>query len=90
MANLIIIFTLNGCSHCTELKKKLTLNKIKYNEIEVGGNPKIWDKVVEQTGFNTLPTVYVALGEGDEGPVFVPERDYENHDELIEKLKKYL
>lgn len=90
MANLIIVFTLDGCSHCVELKKKLRVNHITYNEIEVGNNPQIWDRVVEQTGFNALPTVYVALDEGDEGPVFVPNRDYENHEELIEKIKKYV
>jgi glutaredoxin len=90
MSNLVIVFTLSGCYHCVELKKKLNQNEIKFNEIEVGNNSKIWDKVVEQTGYNTLPTVYVALDEGDQGPVFIPERDYETQDELIEKLKKYV
>ena len=90
MSNLVIVFTLSGCYHCIELKKKLVQNEIKFNEIEVGNNPQIWDKVIEQTGHNTLPTVYIALDEGDHGPVFVPERDYETQDELIEKIKKYV
>jgi glutaredoxin len=90
MSNLIIVFTLNGCSHCVELKKKLKQHKINFNEIEVGTNQQIWDKVVEQTGQNALPTVYVALDGGDDGPVFVPERDYKSQDELIEKLKNYV
>ena len=72
MSNLIIVFTLAGCHHCVELKKKLNKHNIKFNEIEVTNNPQIWDRVVEQTGFNALPTVYVALDEGDEGPVFIP------------------
>jgi glutaredoxin len=90
MSNLIIIFTLQGCSHCVELKKKLKHHLINFNEIEVGDNQQIWDKVVEQTGHNALPTVYVALNGGDDGPVFVPERDYQSQEELIEKLKKYV
>ena len=50
----------------------------------------IWDIVVKQTGHNSLPTVFVGLNGTDEGPVFVPERDYENRDDLIEKIKNYL
>lgn len=88
--NVIIVFTLNGCGHCVELKKKLKQNEIDFKEIEIMSNQLIWDKVVEQTGYNTLPTVYVALNGGDDGPVFIPEKDYKTQDELIENLKKYV
>jgi len=88
--NKIIIFTLNGCSHCVDLKKKLKQHEIEFNEIEIMSNQKLWDNVVEQTGNNVLPTVYVALDGGDDGPVFIPEKDYKSQDELIEKLKNYV
>jgi glutaredoxin len=88
--NVLVIFTLDGCSHCVDLKKKLDILKIQYVEIEVTKNKQIWDKVVEQTGHNSLPSVYISLDGGDSGPIFVPERDYETQDELIEKIKNYL
>jgi glutaredoxin len=88
--NVIVIFTLDGCSHCVDLKKKLDDLKIQYIEIEVTKNKEIWDKVVEQTGHNSLPSVYISIDGGDTGPIFVPERDYETQDELIEKIKNYL
>lgn len=88
--NVLVIFTLDGCSHCVDLKKKLDNLEIQYVEIEVTKNKQIWDKVVEQTGHNSLPSVYISLNGGDSGPIFVPERDYQTHDELIEKIKNYM
>lgn len=90
MANSIIVFTLNGCGHCVELKQKLNDANLSYNEIEISSNQHIWDQVVSQTGHNSLPTVYVSIDGGDNGPVFVPGRDYTDKDEFIKVLKTYI
>jgi len=88
--NEIIVFTLNGCSHCVELKKELKILNITFTEIEVESNKEIWNSVVKQTGHNSLPSVYISIAGGDEGPIFVPERDYKDRDDLIEKIKMYI
>jgi glutaredoxin len=88
--NEIIVFTLNGCSHCVELKKELKNLNITFTEIEVEANKEIWNSVVKQTGHNSLPSVYISIAGGDEGPIFVPERDYKDRDDLIEKIKMYI
>jgi glutaredoxin len=88
--NDIIIFTLNGCSHCVELKKSLIELEIDYTEIVVDDNEEIWNQVINQTGHNSLPTVYISINGSDEGPVFVPERDFNSKEECIEIIKKYV
>ena len=88
--NEIIVFTLNGCSHCVDLKKELKKQNITFTEIEVESNKEIWNSVVKQTGHNSLPSVYISITGGDEGPIFVPERDYKDRDDLIEKIKMYI
>lgn len=90
MSNVIVVFSLEGCSHCVDLKRKLVDNDIPFTDIEVTTNKHIWDKVVEQTGHNSLPSVYISMNGGDEGPIFVPERDYNTQEELIEMIKKYV
>jgi glutaredoxin len=90
MANNIIVFTLDGCVHCVELKKELNNENIPFTELEIGNNKDIWDVVVKQTGHNSLPTVFIGLNGEDEGPVFVPERDYTSREDLIEKIKNYI
>ena len=90
MANTIIIFTLKGCGHCTELKKGLTELTIPFNEIEITENETIWNQVIKQTGHNSLPTVFISLNGEDDGPVFVPGRDYQDKDEIVEIIKTYI
>lgn len=90
MSNSIILFTLNGCSHCSSLKKRLDLSNIQYQDIEISQNQKIWDQVVKQTGHNVLPTIFVKNSTTDVGPVFVPGRDYQNEDEIFEIIKSYV
>lgn len=86
----IIVFTLDGCSHCVILKSKLNEETIPFTEIEITLNEKIWDKVVEQTGHNVLPTVFIKYEDTDTGPVFVPGKDYESPEDLIPKIKNHL
>lgn len=90
MANTIILFTLNGCNHCVSLKNRLNLSNIPYQDIEITQNKKIWDQVVNQTGHNVLPTIFIKKPDDDNGPVFVPGRDYQNEDEIFEIIKTYL
>jgi glutaredoxin len=87
MSSSIIIFTLNGCFHCTNLKNRLNELNIPFIDVEIGQNQKLWDQVVEQTGHNVLPTVFIKKDNTDEGPVYVPGRDYKTEDEIVEIIK---
>lgn len=89
MSNSLIVFTLKGCYHCKNLKEELKINNFSYTEIEISNNPKIWNQVVEQTGHNVLPTVFINVEGKDNGPVFIPDRDFTSIDELLVKIKKY-
>lgn len=85
----ILVFTLNGCNHCVDLKTSLTNANILYNEIEINENQSLWNQVVEQTGYNLLPTVFIGSNDTEEGLVFVPDRDFKSPIELIDLIKKY-
>lgn len=84
------VFTLNGCSHCVELKKTLKENQIEFKEFEIGEHQELFDEVVRLTGHNSLPTTYLQNSETGSGPIFVPGRDYKSKEELLEKIKKYI
>jgi glutaredoxin len=90
MSNQIFVFSLNGCGHCKTLKEKLNELSIPYTDLEINSHREIWDQVVKQTGLNILPTVFIKKGETDDGPVFVPSRDFTNQEELLEKIKIYV
>lgn len=88
--NTIVIFTLNGCGHCQSLKKRLDDISIPYTEIEIGANEEIWKQVVRQTGEDVIPTVFIKKNDNEDGPVYVPGRDYQNEDEIVEIIKTYV
>jgi glutaredoxin len=88
--NSIVIFTLNGCSHCQSLKQKLKEISIDFTEIEVNANEDIWKQVVNQTGEDVLPTVFIKKENDENGPVYVPGRDFQSEDEIVEIIKSYI
>jgi glutaredoxin len=90
MSKTIVIFTLNGCNHCQSLKKRLHENKIPFDEVEINSNKHLWEQVVQQTGHNVLPTVFIKEGKKDTGLVYVPGRDYSNEEEIYEIIQKHI
>jgi len=90
MSGDIIIFTLNGCSHCDELKESLSELSIPFHDIEISLNKNIWDKVVSQTGYNVLPTVFIPSDNEGNGNIYVPGRDYQDKNDIIEKIKSHI
>jgi glutaredoxin len=90
MSDKIYVFTLDGCGHCKYLKMELNELKIPYTEIEVTVNEHLWEQVVKQTGHDSLPTVYIQKENQESGPVYVPGRDFDSQEEIIEILKNYV
>jgi glutaredoxin len=86
----IILFTMDGCGHCYDLKNKLNEEQILFNEIEINKNKHIWDQVVDQTGHNVVPTLFLRIENTDDGEVFIPGKDFNNRDEAVEIVKKYI
>lgn len=90
MKDKIYVFTLDGCGYCTYLKAELNDLGIPFTEIEVTVNEHLWNQVVKQTGYDNLPTVYIQKENQESGPVYVPGRDFDSQDEIIEILKNYV
>jgi glutaredoxin len=90
MAYNVNIFTINGCSHCKILKEELTKENIKFNEFEVNEHKEVYDKILEKTKMDALPTVYLQNTDTGSGPLFVAGRDFNTKEEAIEKIKKYI
>lgn len=90
MSNKLLLFTLNTCGHCKELKERLNNESIPFTEIEVTQNQKLWNQVVEQTKNEYLPTFFIKTEGTDTGPVFCPDKDFKDNDEAIGIIKKYI
>lgn len=83
----VVIFTLNSCAHCQELKQKLTELLIPFDDVEISLNRQLWNHVISQTGYDLLPTVFIKDGNDDTGLIYTPGRDFQSNDEIIEIIK---
>jgi len=88
--NKILIFTLNSCVYCQELKERLIELSIPFDDIEITLNRKIWDHVISQTGYDLLPTVFIKDGDDGNGLIYIPGRDFQSANEIIEIIKNQL
>lgn len=90
MANKIIIFTLDTCIHCKSLKKRLENDNISYVDVDIDSNQNLWDDVVNQTGHNVVPSVYVQKDEMEDGPIYIPGKDFEDEETIVNIIKTYI
>jgi glutaredoxin len=87
---MVAIFTLNGCGHCQQLKERLSRLGIAYTSIEVNEHPDLWKAIVEHTKDDALPTVFLKNKDNADGLAYVPGRDFQSEDEIVEIIKDYV
>ena len=90
MMNKVIIFTMKGCSACAGLKGTLNEMNISFQELPISEYRGIWEQVVKQTGLRNLPTIFIQEGDSESGPVYIPGRDFETEEEIINIIKDYV
>lgn len=54
-----IIYSSNTCPYCQMALKLLDKKKIPYQKIIVDGKPHLWDEILEKTGRNTVPQIFI-------------------------------
>lgn len=89
MENKIYLFTMYGCDHCNETKKKLIEEKIDFTDLDIVLYHKQWDEVVEKIGTNIVPTLLIRENE-ETSTVYLPNVDFNDVDGIIEIIKKNL
>jgi len=85
--NELAIFTLNGCSMCFELKRRLKENSIHFHDIEITKNRELWERILTQTGEDSVPTIFIQTDSEGNGLVYTPGRDFQDIDEIINIIK---
>ena len=81
--NKIEIYTANTCGYCNKLKDALKHENIKFEEKITINFQEEFQDIVNLTGLATTPTIKY------EDNYFVPGRDYQNPQQLINILKNF-
>jgi glutaredoxin len=93
---MIIIFTLDGCPACDELKRTLKQKGLEYIEIEIYEYPHVWEEVVNVTKVDSVPTMLLKQTVDDDSDteekksnLYVAGVDFNNINEAIEIIRNY-
>ena len=79
----ITIYTNNNCGYCKQLKDELNKNNIEFKEKLIQDFTVEWQDVVNLTGLPTTPTIKYKK------EYFVPGRDYQNPQQLMNILETF-
>ena len=79
----ITIYTNSTCGYCRQLKDELNKNNIEFKEKLISEFTVEWQDVVNLTGLSTTPTIKY------KEEYFVPGRDYQNPQQLINILQSF-
>jgi glutaredoxin len=80
----ILVYSMKGCGHCTNLKNKLIENKINFINKDVNIYESEYEKISKELDTQFLPLVSV------DGEWLVPEKDFTTIDECVEKVSKLI
>jgi glutaredoxin len=72
----VIVYTLDGCPACEDLKSKFDKIGLTYESVIMNGNQKMWDKLEEMGGSEFAPQVQVE-------EYLIKENEYEDINQLI-------
>ena len=79
----IIIYTNENCSYCKRIKEELEKNNIEFINKITNNNQEEWQNVISLTDMPTVPTIYY------EENYFIPGRNFQNPQNLIDILKNF-
>lgn len=72
----VIVYSLDGCPMCTDVKTKLDKIGVVYETITMNGNDGMWDKVAKMGGTDYAPQVQI-------NNYLIKENEYKNAHDLI-------
>jgi len=93
MSKLIFLYTMDGCPHCAEIKKKLKESKIDFEERNIKNHESEYKKFVEATSNDYLPAMTLIEINANEEPkvnLLTPDDSFDTIDEAVMKVKEFL
>jgi len=92
MATHVVVYTMQGCPHCTDFKEMLQKEGIDFVDRDIEENDEEYQVFVEVTKNDYVPALLI-IEEGEDSYksfLYAPERDYNELTEAVDIIKKHL
>ena len=92
MDKVVILFTMEGCPYCTQMKEELNKLNLEYIERDINEHEEEYDLFVEVTENDYVPAfMIIEQPEGDaKTHLFAPERDFHEIEDGVKIIKEHL
>ena len=92
MDKLVILFTMEGCPYCVQMKDQLTESDIDFVERDINEHKDEYDMFVEITENEFVPAFMIVESpdtDDHKSYLFAPERDYNEIEEGVAIIKEH-
>ena len=92
MDKLVILFTMEGCPYCVQMKDQLKESNIKFVERDIDEHKDEYDMFVEITENEYVPAFMIVESpdtDDHKSYLFAPERDYNEIEEGVAIIKEH-
>ena len=92
MDKLVILFTMEGCPYCVQMKDQLTESEINFVERDIDEHKDEYDMFVEITENEYVPAFMIVESpdtDDHKSYLFAPERDFNEIEEGVAIIKEH-
>lgn len=92
MDKLVILFTMDGCPYCVQMKDQLTESGIHFVERDIDEHKDEYDMFVEITDNDFVPAFMIVESpdtDDHKSYLYAPERDYNEIEEGVAIIKEH-
>ena len=90
MSKHVIIFSMKGCPHCHEFKEMLYNENIEYIDADIEDHSEEYEMFVQITENDFVPAIMLVDEENSNNKFYAPDRDFEDLEQGVELIKKYI
>jgi len=90
MSKHVIIFSMKGCPHCNEFKEMLNNENIEYIDADIEDHSEEYEMFVQITENDFVPAIMLVDEENSNNKFYAPDRDFEDLEQGVELIKKYI
>lgn len=89
----VVLYSMKGCPFCDQMKDLLKESQISYIERDIDDHEREYDNFVQATGNEFIPAFMLIEHEDEEVldvKLMAPDRDFEDINEALEKVKQFV
>jgi len=92
MDKIVVLFTMNGCPHCVDMKEMLVKEGIDYVDRDIEEHKEEYELFVEITENEYVPA-FMLIENPETNPIselYAPDRDFDDLDQGVEIIKEWI